>query len=91
LRIHAPEHFDLRFDAVVANPPYSAKWSADEKFMQDERFSGYGRLAPKSKADYSFVLHMIHALSDSGTCAVVLPHGVLFRGAAEETIRDYFN
>jgi type I restriction enzyme M protein len=82
-----PSHLEMQFDAVVANPPYSAKWSADPKFLQDERFSGYGKLAPQSKADYAFVLHMIHALSGSGTCAVVLPHGVLFRGAAEEQIR----
>ena len=75
------------FDAVVANPPYSAQWSVSDDFMKDERFSGYGKLAPKSKADYAFVLHMIHALSDYGTCAVVLPHGVLFRGGAEEVIR----
>lgn len=85
------DHMDIAdhggFDAVVANPPYSAQWSASDDFMKDERFSGYGKLAPKSKADYAFVLHMIHALSDYGTCAVVLPHGVLFRGGAEEVIR----
>jgi type I restriction enzyme M protein len=85
------EHMDIArkegFDAVVANPPYSAQWSADPKFLEDERFSGYGKLAPRSKADYAFVLHMIYSLSESGTCAVVLPHGVLFRGAAEEVIR----
>ena len=78
-----PYHTDLRFEAVVANPPYSAKWSADVKFMDDERFSAYGKLAPKSKADYAFIQHMIHQLDDNGTMAVVLPHGVLFRGAAE--------
>lgn len=84
-----PEHLGMEFDAVVANPPYSAKWSSDNSFLQDERFSAYGRLAPKSKADYAFVQHMIHHLSDNGTMAVVLPHGVLFRGAAEAAIRKY--
>lgn len=82
-------HEELKFEAIVANPPYSAKWSADSKFEQDDRFSAYGRLAPKSKADFAFVQHMIHHLDDNGTMAVVLPHGVLFRGAAEETIRKY--
>ena len=57
--------------------------------LDDERFSGYGKLAPKSKADFAFIQHMIHYLDDNGTMAVVLPHGVLFRGAAEGTIRKY--
>ncbi|WP_105993957.1 type I restriction-modification system subunit M [Staphylococcus simulans] len=78
-----------KFEAVVANPPYSAKWSADKRFMDDERFSNYGKLAPKSKADFAFIQHMIYHLDDNGTMAVVLPHGVLFRGAAEGTIRRY--
>ncbi|WP_340391695.1 type I restriction-modification system subunit M [Macrococcoides caseolyticum] len=78
-----------KFEAVVANPPYSAKWSADAKFLDDERFSNYGKLAPKSKADFAFVQHMIYHLDDNGTMAVVLPHGVLFRGAAEGVIRKY--
>lgn len=82
-------HRELKFEAVVANPPYSAKWSGDAKFLTDERFSAYGRLAPSSKADYAFVQHMIHHLDDNGTMAVVLPHGVLFRGAAEDVIRKY--
>jgi type I restriction enzyme M protein len=82
-------HQLLKFEAVVANPPYSAKWSSSERFLQDERFSAYGRLAPKGYADYAFVQHMIHHLSDSGTMAVVLPYGVLFRGGAEEIIRKY--
>ncbi|WP_088103121.1 type I restriction-modification system subunit M [Halalkalibacter urbisdiaboli] len=87
--LETPEHKDLRFEAVVANPPYSAKWSADPKFLDDERYSVYGKLAPKSKADYAFIQHMIHQLDDNGTMAVVLPHGVLFRGAAEGVIRKY--
>ena len=83
------KHMQLTFEAVVANPPYSAKWSADSKFLDEERFSGYGKLAPKSKADYAFIQHMLYLLDDAGTMAVVLPHGVLFRGAAEGVIRKY--
>ena len=83
------EILEMKFDAVVANPPYSANWSADPKFLDDPRFSAYGKLAPKSKADYAFVQHMLYQLDDAGTMAVVLPHGVLFRGAAEETIRKF--
>lgn len=85
--LERPRHIDMKFDAIVANPPYSAKWSADPKFMEDERFSAYGKLAPKSKADFAFIQHMIYQLSDNGTMAVVLPHGVLFRGASEGVIR----
>lgn len=84
-----PQHIDEKFEAIVANPPFSAKWSADKEFLDDERFSAYGKLAPKSKADYAFVQHMIHHLAENGTMAIVLPHGVLFRGAAEEKIRKY--
>ena len=84
-----PQHKDMRFDAIVANPPFSAKWSADKSFLDDPRFSAYGKLAPKSKADYAFVQHMIYQLNEQGTMAIVLPHGVLFRGAAEGKIRTY--
>lgn len=84
-----PQHLDLKFEAVVANPPFSAEWSASTLFMSDDRFSPYGRLAPGSKADFAFVQHMIHHLADNGTMAVVLPHGVLFRGGAEGHIRQY--
>ncbi len=84
-----PAFMDEKFDAVVANPPYSANWSADSKFNDDERFSNYGKLAPKGTADYAFVQHMVHYLDDEGTMAVVLPHGVLFRGRAEGVIRKY--
>lgn len=84
-----PQHVDMRFEAVVANPPFSAKWSARELFKGDDRFSQYGVLAPKTKADFAFVQHMIHHLDENGQMAVVLPHGVLFRGAAEGHIRRY--
>lgn len=80
---------DRQFDAVVANPPFSAIWSAADKFNNDDRFSKAGVLAPKSKADYAFILHMIYHLNDGGTMACVAPHGVLFRGAAEGKIRQF--
>ena len=75
------------FDSVLMNPPYSAKWSADDTFLDDSRFNRFGKLAPKSKADFAFLLHGLYHLKDSGTMAIVLPHGVLFRGAAEGVIR----
>lgn len=75
------------FNAVVMNPPYSANWSAADKFLSDPRFERYGKLAPKSKADFAFLLHGYYHLKDSGTMGIVLPHGVLFRGAAEGVIR----
>lgn len=84
-----PQHIDLRFDAIVANPPFSAKWSASPLFTSDDRFGPYGKLAPSSKADFAFVQHMVYQLNDKGTMAVVLPHGVLFRGAAEGHIRKF--
>jgi len=84
-----PQHFNERFEAIVANPPFSAHWSANPLHMNDDRFSQYGKLAPRTKADFAFVQHMIHQLDDNGTMAIVLPHGVLFRGAAEGHIRKY--
>jgi len=75
------------FNAVVMNPPYSAQWRAADKFLSDPRFERYGKLAPKSKADFAFLLHGFYHLKDSGTMGIVLPHGVLFRGAAEGVIR----
>lgn len=84
-----PTDEETEFDAVTMNPPYSAKWSAAEGFKQDERFMDYGgKLAPKSKADYAFLLHGFYHLKATGTMAIVLPHGVLFRGAAEGSIRE---
>jgi type I restriction enzyme M protein len=87
--LERPQHIDQRFEAIVANPPFSANWSASPLFMTDERFSAYGKLAPSSKADFAFVQHMVHQLADNGTMAIVLPHGVLFRGGAEGHIRKY--
>lgn len=80
---------DKQFDAVVANPPFSAEWSAADKFNNDDRFSKAGRLAPRKTADYAFILHMIYHLNDGGTMACVAPHGVLFRGNAEGAIRRF--
>ena len=78
-----------KYRIQVANPPYSAHWSADDKFLEDERFNEYGKLAPKSKADFAFVQHMVYHMDEDGRIAVLLPHGVLFRGSSEETIRKY--
>lgn len=84
-----PQHLEERFEAIVANPPFSAQWSANPLFTSDDRFSQYGKLAPKSKADFAFVQHMIYQLAENGTMALVLPHGALFRGGAEQHIRKY--
>ena len=84
-----PQHLDKQFEAIVANPPFSANWSANPLFTSDDRFSQYGKLAPSSKADFAFVQHMIHHLAENGTMALVLPHGALFRGGAEQHIRKY--
>ena len=83
-----PTGEETDFNMVLMNPPYSAKWSAAPGFLQDERFSDYGVLAPKSKADYAFLLHGLYHLKSNGTMAIVLPHGILFRGAAEGKIRE---
>lgn len=82
---------DKKFDVIVANPPFSLPWKSDGDpvLASDDRFSEYGKLAPKNKADYAFVAHMIYHLEDNGVMAVVLPHGVLFRGGAEGIIRKH--
>lgn len=77
----------MEFDAVVANPPFSYRWEPSEALGEDFRFKSYG-LAPKSAADFAFLLHGFHFLSKEGTMAIILPHGVLFRGGAEERIRS---
>ncbi|OJX68436.1 type I restriction-modification system subunit M [Magnetospirillum sp. 64-120] len=74
------------FDAIVANPPFSLRWEPTEAMGDDVRFKNYG-LAPKSAADFAFLLHGFHYLKDEGVMAIILPHGVLFRGGAEERIR----
>jgi type I restriction enzyme M protein len=75
-----------RFEAVVANPPFSYRWEPTDALAEDIRFKNYG-LAPKSAADFAFLLHGFHYLAQEGTMAIILPHGVLFRGGAEERIR----
>ena len=75
-----------KFDAVVANPPFSYRWEPSDAMSEDPRFKGYG-VAPKSAADFAFLLHGVHYLKDDGVMAIILPHGVLFRGGAEERIR----
>jgi type I restriction enzyme M protein len=84
-------HADLKAEVIVANPPFSAQWKGenDPALAHDDRFSQYGRLAPKSAADYAFVTHMLYHLADNGTMAIVLPHGALFRSGAEGHIRQY--
>lgn len=76
----------IEFDAIVANPPFSMRWQPTDAIGEDFRFKNYG-LAPKSAADFAFLLHGLHYLSDNGTMAIILPHGVLFRGGAEQKIR----
>jgi type I restriction enzyme M protein len=75
-----------KFDAVVANPPFSYRWDTGEAAAEDVRFKSHG-IAPKSAADFAFLLHGLHYLKDDGVMAIILPHGVLFRGGAEERIR----
>lgn len=75
------------FDAIVANPPFSLRWEPNDTLAEDFRFKGYG-LAPKSAADFAFLLHGFHFLGKEGTMAIILPHGVLFRGGAEARIRE---
>lgn len=76
----------ITFDAVVANPPFSLRWDPSDDLAKDFRFKNYG-LAPKSAADFAFLLHGFHYLDKEGTMAIILPHGVLFRGGAEAKIR----
>lgn len=76
----------IEFDAIVANPPFSLKWTPREELAHDPRFGNYG-LAPKKAADMAFLLHGFHYLRDNGTMAIILPHGVLFRGGVEARIR----
>lgn len=83
-----PTDEPTNFDAVVMNPPYSQKYSAAEGLLTDPRFAPYKKLAPASKADFAFLLHGFYHLKDTGTMGIVLPHGVLFRGGSEGTIRE---
>lgn len=86
-------HFgdDKPFDAIVSNPPYSVRWkgSDDPTLINDDRFAPAGVLAPKSKADFAFVLHALHYLSAKGRAAIVCFPGIFYRGGAEQKIRQY--
>ena len=86
-----PKHRDEQFDAVVSNPPYSISWEGDSNptLINDERFAPAGVLAPKSKADLAFTMHILYSLADDGTAAIVEFPGVLYRGGAEQKIRKY--
>ena len=91
-----PRHLNLArevhgFDAIVSNPPYSIKWEGEDNpiLINDERYSSAGILAPKSKADLAFTMHMLHHLSESGVASIVEFPGVLYRGGAEQKIRKY--
>lgn len=83
-----PTDEPTNFDAVVMNPPYSQKYDAKESLLSDPRFAQFRKLPPASKADYAFLLHGFYHLKNTGTMGIVLPHGVLFRGGAEGTIRE---
>ena len=85
-----PLHKDMKFDAIVSNIPASLKWKPDDSILNDERFSLYGLVLPKSNADYAFLLHMFYHLDEKGTMAVAVPPGVLFRNSKEKKIRKFF-
>lgn len=85
--IMKPQHLDMKFDVIVANPPFSLPWDAPDSMLMDQRFVDFGILAPKSKMDFAFIQHMLYQLNDKGMMATVVPHGVLFRGGAEGKIR----
>lgn len=86
-----PHHLGMKFDAIVSNPPYSKKWDGKENpiLINDERYSPAGVLAPVSKSDLAFTMHMLYHLGETGTCAIVEFPGVLYRGGAEKKIREY--
>ena len=87
-----PKHWDEEpFEAIVSNPPYSIKWEGSDNgtLMNDPRFSPAGVLAPKSKADFAFIMHCLHWLATSGTAAIVCFPGIMYRGGAEQKIRKY--
>lgn len=86
-----PKHKGMKFDAIVSNPPYSIRWDGEDNplLINDERYSPASILAPKSKADLAFTMHMLHHLKEGGVAAIVEFPGVLYRGGAEQKIREY--
>lgn len=90
--ITTSQYYELKqedYDLVLANPPYGVKWEADKSYLEDVRFKEYKKLAPKSKADYAFIQHSLYYLTGNGFASILMPHGVLFRGASEGTIRKH--
>ncbi len=89
--LHNPKHLDYKFDAIVSNPPYSLKWDGKDNpiLINDARYAPAGVLAPKNAADLAFTMHMLYHLNETGTCAIVEFPGVLYRGGAEQLIRQY--
>ena len=85
--LEQPQHLNYTFDAVVSEIPFNSKWTADKAYLDDVRFMDYKMIAPRTKADYAFIQHMLYHLDDDGIMIVVVPHGVLFRSAAEGAIR----
>lgn len=86
----SPQHLSKQFEIICSNPPYSIHWDVTPTTILDNRFAPAGATAPSSKADYAFLQHIIYHLTTNGVAGVVLPHGVLFRGGSEGTIREYF-
>lgn len=87
--LEQPQHLDYTFDAIVCEIPFNSKWTADKNYLGDVRFKEYNILAPRTKADYAFIQHMLYHLNEDGIMIVVVPHGVLFRAASEGIIRKY--
>lgn len=87
--LEKPKHLDLKFDVIVCNPKFSKSWNNNAAKKHDPRFSNYGKLAPKSKADFAFIQHIVYSLEENGIAVVLIPHGVLFRDRAEGVIRRF--
>ena len=85
--LEQPQHLNYTFDAIVSQIPFNSRWTADKRFLDDVRFKEYNILPPHSKGDYAFIQHMLYHLNEDGIMVVVVPHGVLFRAAAEGKIR----
>ncbi|MHA3083474.1 type I restriction-modification system subunit M [Acinetobacter sp. ANC 5383] len=87
--LEKPKHLDMTFDVIVCNPKFSQTWNNNDAKKSDPRFAPYGKLAPKTKADFAFIQHIVYSLEDDGIAVVLVPHGVLSRGDSEGTIRKF--
>lgn len=87
--LEEPQHLNYRFDAIVSEIPFNSRWTAEKSYLDDVRFKDYNVLAPRTKADYAFIQHMLYHLNDDGIMIIVVPHGVLFRAASERSIRKH--